>query len=84
MVDNGSSHRGQTAVDRWAQRYPNAVIVHTPVYASWLNQVEIYFSIVQRKVLTLDDFPDLGAVEDRLSRFAERYNATATPFRWLY
>lgn len=60
------------------------MIVHTPVYASWLNQVEIYFSIVQRKVLTLDDFPDLGAVEDRLSRFAERYNATATPFRWLY
>ncbi|EME63132.1 putative transposase [Rhodococcus ruber BKS 20-38] len=84
IVDNGSSHRGQVAVDRLARRYPNAVMVHTPVHASWLNQVEIYFSIVQRKVLTPNDFPDLGAVEDRLARFAERYNATATPFRWRY
>lgn len=84
VVDNGSSHRGQAAVDRLAQRYPNAVLVHTPVHASWLNQVEIYFSIVQRKVLTPNDFPDLGAVEERLGRFAERYNATATPFRWRY
>jgi len=84
VVDNGSSHRGQAAVDRLAQRYPNAVLVHTPVHASWLNQVEIYFSIVQRKVLTPNDFPDLVAVEERLGRFAERYNATATPFRWRY
>jgi transposase len=84
IVDNGSSHRGHTAVDRLARRYPNAVMVHTPKHASWLNQVEIYFSIVQRKVLTPNDFPDLEAVEDRLIRFAERYNATATPFRWRY
>jgi len=84
IVDNGSSHRGQAAVDRLAHRYPNAVMVHTPVHASWLNQVEIYFSILQRKVLTPNDFPDLGAVEDRLARFAERYNATATPFQWRY
>jgi len=39
VVDNGSSHRGQKAVDRLAARYPNAIIVHTPVHASWLNQI---------------------------------------------
>lgn len=84
VVDNGSSHRGQAAIDRLAERYPNAVMVHTPVHASWLNQVEIYFSIVQRKVLTPNDFPDLTAVENRLHAFAERYNRTATPFTWRY
>src|SRR5262245_29647243 len=49
VVDNGSSHRGQAAVRRLRQAYPKAVMVHTPVHASWLNQVEIYFSLVQRK-----------------------------------
>ncbi|MDJ0363180.1 IS630 family transposase [Rhodococcus sp. H29-C3] len=84
VVDNGSSHRGQAAIDRLTARYPNAVMVHTPVHASWLNQVEIYFSIVQRKVLTPNDFPDLAAVENRLRAFADRYNRTATPFAWRY
>lgn len=84
VVDNGSSHRGQAAIDRLTARYPNAVMVHTPVHASWLNQVEIYFSIVQRKVLTPNDFPDLTVVEDRLHAFAERYNRAAEPFAWRY
>lgn len=84
IVDNGSSHRGQAAIDRLAQRYPNAVMVHTPKHASWLNQVEIYFSIVQRKVLTPNDFPDLAAVEQRLAMFEERYRAAASPFNWRY
>lgn len=84
VVDNGSSHRGQAAIDRLTERYPNAVMVHTPVHASWLNQVEIYFSIIQRKVLTPNDFPDLTAVENRLHAFAERYNRTAEPFAWRY
>ena len=52
IVDNGSSHRGQAAMDRLTAQYPNAIMVHTPVHASWLNQVEIYFSIIQRKVLS--------------------------------
>jgi len=59
IVDNGSSHRGEAAVRRWAQAYANLIVVHTPVHASWLNQVEIYFSIVQRKVLTPNDFRQL-------------------------
>lgn len=84
VVDNGSSHRGQASIDRLAEHYPNAVMVHTPVHASWLNQVEIYFSIVQRKVVSPNDFTDLDQIEERLNRFAARYNATARPFRWKF
>jgi DDE superfamily endonuclease len=66
IVDNGSSHRGKPAIDRLKAKWPNIVLVHTPVHASWLNQIETYFSIVQRKVLTPNDFPNLNAVKDRL------------------
>ena len=84
VVDNGSSHRGQAAIDRLAQRFPNAVMVHTPVRASWLNQVEIYFSVIQRKVVSPNNFTDLYEIEDRLTRFAARYNTAARPFRWKF
>ena len=84
IVDNGSSHRGQAAIDRLTTQYPNAIMVHTPVHASWLNQVEIYFSIVQRKVLSPNDFNDLDAITDRLSAFETRYNQTARPFKWKF
>lgn len=84
VVDNGSSHRGQAAADRLTNRYPNAVMVHTPVHASWLNQVEIFFSIVQRKVVSPNDFTDLDQVQDRLTAFERRYNATARPFKWKF
>jgi transposase len=84
IVDNGSSHRGQAAIDRLAARYANAIMVHTPVHASWLNQVEIFFSIVQRKVLSPNDFTDLNAITDRLSAFETRYNQTAQPFKWKF
>ena len=84
IVDNGSSHRGRRSIDRMAARFPNAVLVHTPVHASWLNQVEIFFSVVQRKVVTPNDFTDLNQVRDRLRRFEDRYNATAQPFQWRF
>jgi hypothetical protein len=84
IVDNGSSHRGQAAIDRLARRFPNAVMVHTPVHASWVNQVEIYFSVVQRKVVSPNDFTDLAEVEQRLAAFERRYNATAKPFQWKF
>lgn len=84
VVDNGSSHRGQAAIDRLAARFPNAVMVHTPVHASWLNQVEIYFSVVQRKVVSPNDFTDLAEVEQRLAEFEKRYNQTAESFRWTF
>ena len=81
VVDNGSSHRGQRAVDRMRQRWPNARLVQLPVHASWLNQVEIYFSVVQRKVLTPNDFADLAEVESRLAAFERRYEQTADALR---
>jgi transposase len=84
IVDNGSSHRGQVAIDRLAAQFPNAIMVHTPVHASWLNQIEIYFSIVQRKVLSPNDFTDLDAIIDRLNAFEARYNHTARPFKWKF
>ncbi|HEY2764632.1 MAG TPA: IS630 family transposase [Pseudonocardiaceae bacterium] len=84
IVDNGSSHRGQAAIDRLAQRFPHAVMVHTPVHASWLNQVEIYFSVIQRKVVSPNDFTTLDQVEQRLTDFEQRYNATARPFQWKF
>lgn len=84
VVDNGSSHRGQKAIDRLTEHFPNTIMVHTPVHASWLNQVEIVFSIVQRKVLSPNDFDDLDAVVDRLAAFETRYNEAAKPFRWKF
>lgn len=84
IVDNGSSNRGKKAAGRLTRAFPNAVMVHTPVHASWLNQVEIYFSVVQRKVVSPNDFTDLAQVRDRLGSFEDRYNATAKPFQWKF
>jgi len=84
IVDNGSSHRGQAARKRLQEKYPRLVLVHGPVHASWLNQIEIYFSIVQRKVLTPNDFVSLQAVEERLLAFQQRYESIAKPFEWKF
>jgi transposase len=82
VVDNGSSHRGQASVKRLEGKWRNLRLIHLPVHASWLNQIEIYFSIVQRKVLTPNDFVDLAEVERRLLGFQHRYEQTAIPFDW--
>ena len=84
IVDNGSSHRGTAAVRRLAQAYANLIVVHTPVHASWLNQVEIYFSIVQRKVLTPNDFASLAEVEQRLRLYEALSNSHPHPFEWKF
>jgi hypothetical protein len=84
IVDNCSAHRGSRAVERLQTRYPRLVLVHAPVHASWLNQVEIYFSIVQRKVLTPNDFPDLNSLAERLLDFQYYWEATARPFEWKF
>jgi hypothetical protein len=84
VVDNGSSHRGAASVRRMLGWYPNAILVHTPVHASWLNQVEIYFSLVQRKVLTPNDFSDLHEVELRLRLYEELTNRQPRPFHWKF
>ena len=84
VVDNGPSHRGAAAVERLEGAYPNLRLIHLPVHASWLNQIEIYFSVVQRKVLSPNDFADLDAVERRLLDFQDRYQQLATPFEWKF
>jgi len=84
IVDNGSSHRGQAACQRLRRKYSNLVLVHLPVHASWLNQIEIYFSVVQRKVLTPNDFPSLDAVAQRLLGFQSYYEQIAEPFEWKF
>jgi len=84
IVDNGSDHRGQAAAVRLRDAHPNAIMIHTPVHASWLNQVEIVFSVIQRKVLTPNDFPGLGTLSYALHAFVNRYNRTARPFNWKF
>ena len=84
IADNGSSHRGQASIDRLQTWYPNAVLVHTAIHASWLNQVEIYFSILQRKVLTPNDFDDLGELESKILCFQSLYETNAVPFEWKF
>jgi DDE superfamily endonuclease len=84
IVDNGSSHRGETSAKRLMQAHENVIVVHTPVHASWLNQVEIYFSLVQRKVLTPNEFASLDEVESRLRFYEELTNGDPRPFDWEF
>lgn len=84
VMDNGSSHRGQACVKRLRHTHPRIVPVHGPVHASWLNQIEIYFSIIQRKVLTPNDFPCLAAVAERLEAFERYFEAIGRPFQWKF
>lgn len=83
VVDNGSSHRGAASVKRLAA-YPNLVLAHLPIHASWLNQVEIYLSVVQRKALTPNDFASLDDLAERLLEFQAHYETVATPFDWRF
>jgi hypothetical protein len=84
IVDNGSSHRGEAAQKRLRQVDSRLIVVHTPVHASWLKQIDIYFSIIQRKVLTPNDFADLEAIRLRLALYEELSNQNPTPFQWKF
>ncbi|HVT37640.1 MAG TPA: transposase [Gemmatimonadaceae bacterium] len=84
VVDNGTIHRGQRAIHRLQTRWPTLLLVHLPVHASWLNQIEIYFSILQRKALAPADFSSQGAVSDRIRGFAQHSQTIARPFAWRF
>ena len=84
IVDNGSDHRGQAAVKRLHDAWPNAIMIHTPVHASWLNQAEIFFSITQKKAISPNDFASLDELAGTLLAFVDRYNQTARPFNWKF
>ena len=84
ITDNGSSHRGAASAERMARAWPNAQLIHLPAHASWMDQAEIYFSVIQRKVLTPSDFTGQDQIRDRLAAFETRYNAIARPFTWKF
>ena len=84
IVDNGSSHAGERSIQRMQDRWPNAHLVHLPIHASWLNQIELYFSIVQRKALTPNDFASLNELAQRLLAFGDYYRQIARPFEWTF
>jgi hypothetical protein len=84
IVDNGSSHAGNASIERLEQKWKNARLIHLPIHASWLNQIELYFSIVQRKALTPNDFHSLDALAERLLRFGEHYRQIGRPFEWTF
>jgi DDE superfamily endonuclease len=84
IAANGSDHRGQAAVRRLHDAWPNAIMIHTPVHASWLNQAEIFFSITQKKVISPSGFASLDELAGTLLAFVDRYNQTARPFNWKF
>ena len=84
VVDNGTIHRGQKSIDRLQGAWPNLVLVHLPRHASWLNPIEIYFSIVQRKALTPCHFERLDDLAQRILGFQAQFAKTATPFDWTF
>jgi transposase len=84
IVDNGSDHRGKKAARRLRHAWPNAIMIHTPVHASWLNQIEIFFSIIQKKVVSPNDFASTGQLSATLLAFINRHNKTARPFSWKF
>jgi hypothetical protein len=84
VVDNGASHRNWAAAALLSDAYPNAQMVHLPVHASWLNQVEVYFSVIRRRLLTPDDFEDLDELAAQILAFENHYNAVAGPFDWKF
>jgi hypothetical protein len=84
IVDNGGCHHKNTFPSRLKQMYPNAIAVHLPTHASWLNQIELYFSILQRKALTPRDFAGPTEMEARILDFEQRYNENPKPFNWKF
>jgi hypothetical protein len=84
IVDNGASHAGRASIERLEGKWANLRLVHLPIHASWLNQIELYFSIVQRKALTPNDFSSLAQLEERLLAFGRHWRTVAEPFEWTF
>lgn len=84
VVDNGPSHRGQPSIERLEGAHRNLRLVHLPIHASWLNQIEIYFSTLERKVLTPPDAVSLDELAARILAFQAAYEVLARPFEWKF
>ena len=83
VLDNGSSHVAKKT-KAWLAEHPRFVVHHTPKHASWLNQVELFFSILTRKVLRRGEFGSRDELVERIMAFIVDYDRTAKPFRWTY
>jgi transposase len=81
VMDNLRMHTGKQ-VRAWLDRHPRFVFHHPPVHCSWMNQVEQWFSILQRKRLAIADFADKAALAERLQAFVHQWNERARPFNW--
>ena len=83
MADNLSAHR-TSKVWQFIDRHPNVRIHFTPTYSSWLNQVEIWFSKIQRHVIARGIFRSVKDLGKKLMTYIRHYNAKAKPFKWTY
>jgi transposase len=81
VLDNLVMHKGKK-VKAWLAKHPRFVFHHPPVHCSWMNQVEQWFSILQRKRLRIADFPNKAALAERLQAFITQWNQSAHPFNW--
>ncbi len=81
VMDNLRMHTGEQ-VQAWLAGHPRFKFHHPPVHCSWMNQVEQWFSILQRKRLAIVDFADKSALAERLHAFVSEWNEHAHPFRW--
>jgi transposase len=83
IVDNLSAH-GTPAVEAFLDEHPHVFLHRTPTHASWLNQVELWFAIMERRLLRNGEFDSIDHLADRIIEFIKAYNRTARPFRWTY
>jgi transposase len=81
VLDNSSVHKGKQT-RAWLQTHPRFVCWFLPVHCSWMNQIEQWFGLVQRKRLRISDFTDLDHLAERLMAFVAEWNAHAHPFNW--
>jgi len=83
IADNLSAHKTKQ-VFSFLNAHPNVRIHYTPTYSSWLNQVEIWFSKIQRHVIARGVFTSVNDLARKLMRYIRSYNKSATPIRWIY
>jgi transposase len=83
ILDNGSSHTSKQT-KAWLAEHPRYTVTYTPKHASWLNMIEIFFSILTRRMLRRGDFASRQDLIDKILTFIETYNRDAKPFRWTY
>jgi len=83
IVDNLSAH-STPGVEAFLDEHPHVFLHNTPTHASWLNQVELFFSIMQRRLIRYGEFDSVDDLADRIIEFINNYNKAAKPFRWTY